>query len=372
MTETVLGNLLKDETLLQRMVVEGYIRTQTHPQYPYTIYNYTEKTQFDRVWNEATLQCRGLIVDDDGKIIARPFRKFFNWGEEQGTFSLETYRNSQVTVTDKLDGSLGILYAKPTCGCDEEHGDWAIATRGSFMSPQAIHASEKLKEYLPYWTPQPDTTYLFEIIYPENRIVCNYYDMDDIALLGTVNIPYGYSTGPEAVTDWPGPRAKTFGYRTFQEALEAQHRKGAEGLVVHFAQNDKRIKLKQPDYVELHRIVTGLNERRVWELMKSGRMYAEICEPLPEEFHPWVEQVYATIEKQWYDHWFAAQGEFDNLIGELPKGFSRKDFALKALKCQYTALLFLKLDGKDCGEKIWNLVRPEFTKGPWSRSEDNA
>jgi len=60
----------------------GYIREQQHPALPLRIFTYTEKAVYDRHWTPATLACRGLIVDMRGNVIARPFPKFFNHGEE--------------------------------------------------------------------------------------------------------------------------------------------------------------------------------------------------------------------------------------------------------------------------------------------------
>ena len=46
------------------------------------------------------------------------------------------------------------------------------------------------------------------------------------------------------------------------------------------------IKIKQEDYVILHRIVTGLNERAVWEhLMTHNGDYSELLESVPDEFY---------------------------------------------------------------------------------------
>src|ERR1700683_3484778 len=168
-----LNNLI-EPGLLDDMLEQGYIRQQFHPGEPLAILNYTEKAQFDRVWNDATRQCRGLLYKVFGQeVVARPFPKFFNYGEEDVHHS---YYHTPVTVTDKLDGSLGILYPVG-------HYGWAIATRGSFTSPQALHGTAKLQEYLKTWEPADGSTYLFEIIYPANRIVCNYYDTDDLFLL---------------------------------------------------------------------------------------------------------------------------------------------------------------------------------------------
>ena len=70
---------LIDQKLLSKMLDDGYIKEQSHPDAPYFILNYTDKTTWDEEWNEATLQCRGLIVHRDTyEIIARPFRKSYS------------------------------------------------------------------------------------------------------------------------------------------------------------------------------------------------------------------------------------------------------------------------------------------------------
>src|ERR1044072_298211 len=94
---------------LQSKIDEGLVRVQTHPVLPYKIYNYSELCQFKKYWNNVTLNCRGLILDDEYNIIARPWKSFFNGGEGLMEFAM----NEPVEVTDKMDGSLGILYATP-------------------------------------------------------------------------------------------------------------------------------------------------------------------------------------------------------------------------------------------------------------------
>src|ERR1700710_142802 len=120
---TLLADVL-DPVDLAAAVENGHVRSQRHPERPYVIYNYTEACQYAGAWTPVTLACRGLIVDiATDSVIARPFSKFFNHGEADAP-SLRA--DAAVRVTDKADGSLGIIY-----------GD-AVATRGSFTSDQAL------------------------------------------------------------------------------------------------------------------------------------------------------------------------------------------------------------------------------------------
>src|SRR5690242_9333607 len=70
---------------LTARVEQRLISVQQHPTEGLYIYNYTPLVQFSRAWDEYTLMCRGLILDDGGTVVARPFRKFFNLEEYVGT-----------------------------------------------------------------------------------------------------------------------------------------------------------------------------------------------------------------------------------------------------------------------------------------------
>jgi RNA ligase len=258
-------DLLDMEMLVHAMIPGGYVKAQHHPLWPdLAILNYTDTCAFERAWNNITTTCRGLIYNvATGEVLARPFPKFFNYGEPGAP---EIPLDAGVDVTDKLDGSLGILYPTPD-------GEWAVATRGSFDSEQARHATAVWRrQYAELCAeqgmPHRGVTMLFEIVYPGNRIVCDYGPTDDLFLLGAVDIEYGHSFGPnesEAFGNWMGPRTQEFTFPTFADAVAAPPRAGAEGLVVRLWHSEHRVKLKQEDYVALHRIITGCTKRRLWE-----------------------------------------------------------------------------------------------------------
>src|SRR5438874_2440055 len=116
---------------IEKLIDEGVVRATRHPSLPLTIYNYTAKCQYDQLWSDVTRVCRGLIIDDNGTVVARPFPKFFNMDEHSRS---DIVFSKAFTITEKVDGSLGVLYPS---------GDgWAIATRGSFTSGQAVKATE--------------------------------------------------------------------------------------------------------------------------------------------------------------------------------------------------------------------------------------
>ena len=348
------------EAALAQAIADGYVRRQEHPSLPYSILNYTEKCQWERAWDDVTRQCRGLIVDAAGQVIARPRQKLFNNGGDAGA---ARDQSKPAEVTDKMDGSLGICHPVPD--------GWAIATRGSFASEQAIHATAVLQDRYGGWQPPAGVTALFEIIYPANRIVLDYRGMDDLVLLGAVDIATGQDV-PMGALSWPGPQAPIFDCGTLASALALPPRPNAEGVVVRILGTDVRVKLKQEDYIQLHRLITGLNARVVWERLGSGETEAGICEALPDEFHAWVSEVAAELFTEQARIVGAADAEHHRIASTLPSGWTRKDYALEAVKSPLRAWLFMLLDGRDPAERIWHTLRPSGERSLVAYGEDVA
>ena len=318
-----------------------------------TIYNYSDAALYTPgAWdNPAVRQGRGLIIDHALKVVARPWAKFFNYGQpEAGTLDLD----APVEVTDKLDGSLGILHL-------DANQEPRVATRGSFLSDQAIHATEVLRRDKPT-TGWPDGfTPLVEIIYPENRIVCDYGDTDELRLLGGVWIESGTYVGPRhaaALTGWTGATTRVFEYATLREALAAPPRPGAEGLCVRHLLCSHIVKLKQDDYVALHRIVTGLSERTVWQHLMTDRPIGALIEPLPDELHPWVLDVVERLAGDATEILHAAKALHVRIVTSLPEGWSRRDYADQAKLSPLAPYLFQLLDGRDPYLSILKTLKP--------------
>ena len=355
-----LGDLLS-ETDVAEAIEQGYVRCQVHPTLPLEILNYTERCQYERAWTDVTRTCRGLILHAQTReVLARPFGKFFNYGEHpEGSLDL----SAPAEVTDKLDGSLGILYPVPD--------GWAVATRGSFTSEQAQHATAVLRERYPDFTPPPGMTVLAEVIYPANRIVVDYQDFDDLVLLGAVDIATGNAVGPDWVSGWDGPMAETMAARTLADALALPPRPGMEGVVVRF-DDGLMLKIKQDDYVALHRLITGMNARVVWERIGAGETAYQICEGIPEEFWPWVREVGGELIAEQNRIISEVTAEHQRIASSLPPGWTRKDYAMVASQSPLRAWLFMLLDGRDPSARIWRTLRPSGARSLVAHGEDVA
>ncbi len=344
---------LLDRHGLESALADGFVSRRDHE--GLSILNYTARCQYERgAWNDVTRQCRGLIYDTlTLEIVARPFPKFFNYGE---TSAPTVDMAEPVTVTDKMDGSLGVLY--------RWGGEWRLSTRGAFMSDQAIHATQLWGErYSEYPVPK-GITLLFEIVYPDNRIVVDYAAFDDLILLGGVEIDTGESIGPKGFPLWPGPTAETFWYGTLADAIAASPRTNAEGLVVHVHRTNDRVKIKQADYVRLHRIIMQLNERSVWEHLRDGGTIEGLLNDVPDEFHVWVRETAGGLVSDVESRTAAIERDYDDIIAAMSIEFTRKDFALQAKDRSNASGLFKRLDGKPYEAELWKRVRPAGAKGP--------
>lgn len=298
---------------LEAAVASGDVTKRPHPTAPYFIYNYSPEVQFSKKWNDVTRACRGLILDEDYNIMARPWEKFFNLGEVELKFQF----TDPVEVMDKADGSLGILYPMPRN--DDGFQYYSISTRGSFTSTQAIEATKiweikyakKCEAVLEELDEQ--YTFLFEIIYPSNRIVLDYGDMRDLILLGAVQNENGYYFSPhfaKSMLRWDGPVVETYNFANLSEAIGSMGRKNKEGYVIR--RNNFLVKVKEPDYLDLHRLVTNCSPRTVWEQLKDGKSESEIISAFPDEFHTMVKGFIEPLTNK-----------FDNRFKEIFAGFNR-------------------------------------------------
>lgn len=342
-----------------------------------SIYNYSDSAMYTPgAWdNPAVRICRGLIVEDrTQKVIARPWVKFFNHGQVE---SGELDPTAAVEVTDKLDGSLGIVYAFD--------GQVRVATRGSFESDQALWATEWINSHWPFHRTRGDilqllkfTTLLVEIIYPENRIVCDYGNFQGLVLIGAVDIDSGKYLSPYDRLFhyvWKAKRTPAFPYRNLREALEATPREGAEGLCIRYLDEPKIVKFKQEDYIRLHRIVTGLSERSVWEHMMGGGSLEDLLAPLPDELHAWAKEAYEGISLEVDRIFERATDIYATVLQEVsPVDAPRKEYArhFKDYLPPFPSLLFMLYDGKDIRPAILKTLKPRGDLRAKTTSEDVA
>jgi len=349
--------------LLNKYFDEGLVVKQTHPTLPLTIWNYSLKTQYDNLWDEVTLQARGLVTDENGNVVARPFKKFFNLEEKKFTPSKE------FDVYEKMDGSLGIFFYY--------EGGWVMATRGSFTSDQSVKGYEMMFKY-DFASLHKNYTYLFEIIYSENRIVVQ-YDFEDLVLLGMIETKTGYEVnlyddnhddirlknliknlGFNIVKKYDG--IKDYG----QLKMGIPFNK--EGYVVRFS-NGERIKVKGEEYLRLHKIMTNLTTTAVWEVLSNGGSVVSLLNDVPDEFFQKIKTYEGDLKYGFYSisefcgkmhDWFR-YGKYNDVDPE-PTKKEFAEFVNKNFDKKLHSVFFAMWDKKNHSKIIWNLIKPEFRK----------
>lgn len=351
---------------IEQKVNDGLLSKRKHPTLDLWIYNYTPECQFSQKWDEITLMCRGLILDQHHQIVARPFSKFFNYTESPHQNLLYKVISEQqpFVVSEKMDGSLGIV--------SWYNGQWIVATRGSFESEQAIRA-QKFVEDLNWEVFEKESyenvTFLFEIIYKDNRIVLDYQDFEGLVLLSIVFNENGSEMSPIFVQEIAGKLGcrypETYMYKKLTDILEDINTplfKGKEGVVVCWHQYNSapfRIKIKTEEYVLLHKVITQINEHRIWETLKDSKE-KELESILPDEIYEWYNSIVVQLHQNYNMIYQQVLSDYNSLMQSF-KDRTRKELALEILKNhKYPHISFRLLDGKIITEQIWNLIEPKI------------
>lgn len=387
-----------DSEKIEKYISQGLLYRQWHSNGKLQILNYSQLVQYSKAWDEITRECRGLILNKNYEVVARAFPKFFNAEEIDPSL----IPNEPFIAMEKMDGSLGILYWID----DIPH----ISTRGSFTSDQAIKATEMLHtKYKHTWDKLREMTYagvtfLFEIIYPENRIVVDYEGREELVLLAIrENVDAkdidGNPISPYFNFIWHQdlgfPVVKKYdGINDFNK-LKELNEDNKEGFVIRF-KSGFMLKIKFSEYVRLHRILTQTSSKIIWEFLKDGKPLDEILKNIPDEFFDWVHQTMERLEKQYDEIELNAKRYFVNIIHELcreykieplpifhnwtdyhnciatisynefPEKFQKKDYALKVMGNpdykKVAGILFNMVIQKPYKDIIWKMIKPEYER----------
>lgn len=148
--------------------MSSLVRPFFHPTKPLIGLNYTQVAhnvlfRFPEGWTLPLRLCRGIIFDREGNLAAKPFPKFFNFGEMGESSRLP---DEPFDATQKYDGHLGIVF--------KYRGKFFVTTRGDFKSRTSVLAAKMLRQYVKEnnWRKvfPEGMTVLAEVIHPETRV----------------------------------------------------------------------------------------------------------------------------------------------------------------------------------------------------------
>ena len=271
---------------LQEEVEKGTV-SETRKGY-LSLFCYTNSCLYERLWNDWNTTARGLILDrENQQVIATPFPKFFNYGEMSIALPDEPF-----DIYEKMDGSLGIAYYYQQ--------QWSIATKGAFNSTQAFWGTQQLLK-LDLELLEPGTTYLFEMIYSENRIVVK-YPFEGLVLLGAYDhngfeVTYTHLTElAQKLSMQIVTRLNAHSIKTILEQA-AQLDKNSEGFVLRF-ESGMRLKIKGSEYCRIHRLGSRITPLAMWDSFKNGDDLEAFRKQIPEEYWQDFDQINQILINQ--------------------------------------------------------------------------
>ena len=352
----------------------GWIQVQHHQEFPLDIYNYTRATVHENKWDAVTSKCRGIIVNrDTGEIVARPFEKFHNYGSTTPVGESQAIPIGQPVVWEKMDGFMCTMYRW-------ENKDY-IASKGSFHSIHAKWATAQIRAKFGDRLPLlGGKTLVFEGLHRDLRIVIDYKERQELVLLAVIDNETGEEYSPESLEHV----ATELGFNTplnFQLTLEQARAASLgdgkcdeEGYVLTWYRDGVppfRLKMKFIEYLRLHRMVTGVSPKRIWEVLSTDQSI-ELQEYLKQST-PW----FSKFVQKWIN---AMRAEYDRLHGEAHTRFQcaqimlkddsqrnwdkphsiRKAYAERFTtpeNKEFSGILFAMLDGKQIAPVIWKMVR---------------
>lgn len=282
------------------------------------LFCYQRTAMYEEVWTPFQRLSRGLLIEEGtGEIVARPFDKFFNWGEGGRTTSAPIRR-----VYNKLDGSLGIMY--------QYNGRWHINSKGAF---RAGHF-EQWGNGLDIAQMDGQYTYLVEVLWNPpvgtelRKQIVTRHDRERLALLAMRHNETGEYVDWFTLTDV----AQRINIELVKPVVEftavdqivtilPDLDAAKEGFVVEF-EDDQRFKFKGKRFLALHRAVNGISWKTVGMAIALGE-YEALAVAIPDEFLPEVEAYKAEFDTAVQ----AKLNEIDGAMAATDPAWTRKEFA---------------------------------------------
>lgn len=292
---------------------------------------------FDNMWAK---ECRGIVFDSAGLVIARPLSKFHNVGEKEATRVENLDWTKVARVMDKRDGSM--IHTVVT------KDGFALKSKKSFTSDVAIAATKWVTarpNYVSFCDDITDVGYtaIFEYTAPTARIVL-YYPEEMMTLLHIRDNATGEYLSPKELERWAVgygipvvqevndfwwtmsdagvPTTREFNFEALMAAVHT--REGVEGWIVQF-ESGEMVKVKTKWYMDRHRVMTFIRERDIARLAVHEGL-DDVKAMLVDEGADITE--IEAIERRVVADLNTLQASIDEGVASV-KGLSFKDAALK-------------------------------------------
>ena len=306
--------------------------------------------------------CRGKVIDmNTREIVSYPFDKFFNLNEvpETDESIIKEYINDAdyIFATEKIDGSLVAITKL-------NNGKFLITTNGSFDNEQTDMAKKLIDEKYSEFkkVSKNGFTYIFEIIYPENKIVIDYGNKKAMYLLAVRNLKTFNLVSPEETrkfaADCKFEMPAVYDFENLDTMVNLAHtmkNANREGWVIRIGNKNGEfmVKLKLDEYFEMHKAFGKITvpwvyrhlligdiddfiaichddqKKEIRQVIDTiGRVREQIEEKTVKEANEWLEKYHITKEQ------FAENREtmIEIINKVLSSGSNVKSFVIQYLK----------------------------------------
>ena len=311
-------------------------------------------------------ECRGLVFDANGRVIARRLHKFFNVNERDETRAEHVDLSQEHVILEKLDGSM--ITSLPLDG--QIH--WATKMGINDISMGAARFAEANSGYMNFARDMADAkmTPIFEWCSRKQRIVID-YPQDRLVLTAVRDNQSGeymrYDTMLNVGSNYDVEvvRALSGSVKSMTALMDhTRELKDAEGYVIRFA-NGHMLKLKAEEYLRFHKTKDNLTlEKNVISMLVDEKvddlkafMLAEDRERVERFEAEFWAGLNSSIED--YERFYAERVVARNL--------DRKRFALEMLPTAKKAdpfiqsVVFGMFNGVPARELVLDLVRKNLT-----------
>ncbi|MDO4434980.1 MAG: 2'-5' RNA ligase [Cardiobacteriaceae bacterium] len=259
-----------------------------------SVLKYKREVFYRNLFDEALLEMRGMVIDNFGRIIVRPFKKVFNYSERiapNSPYPLQLDDEALVDAVVKVNGFLGVctyVDLPPEHPSHHAHFNRQIlySTTGSLDSDFAHMTKAHCARYSALFEAYPNHTFLFEI--NDEKDVHIIHELLGETLIGVVEVATGRMWREDEL-DNLAKRFQDLGVRrpevlrgiTFGALKTLLKTVEHEGFMV-FDHHSQALlfKLKSPFYL-ISKLLGRSNEKSL--LKKLDKRYVD------EEFYPLID-----------------------------------------------------------------------------------
>lgn len=303
-------------------------------------------------------ECRGIIFDTEGRIMSRPFHKFFNVNEREETQTHLIDVSQPHVIMEKMDGSM----IRPIWLYDRVY----LATKMG-RTDIAVEAEKLLSLDQLDWLEDvmmTGATPIFEYVAPTNKIVIDYTEPKLVLLAMRNNVSGNYFM-PHWAPFEVVPQYGSVDGGLSEYIARAREMQGREGDIIRFA-NGHMIKIKNDWYVRIH---------KTKDLIRTDRNIADIIvnEQL-DDVLPLLDAADLAIVRAYEKRFDAA---LENVLGRLEglvtlaralHGGVKKEVAINfipnLINKEDASFIFSALDGKELRPLVIKKIKDSVGNGP--------